>query len=103
MSAVAARDRRLPMPGLPTTMGQRQCRGPGRDLRVPTGNVVSDRGDIVTDAATRIFADLADPQTVNSAKDGGWQAPLWQALADAGLTLAWGAGGQGGAGASLAG
>ena len=66
------------------------------------GNVVSESGDIVTDTATRIFADLADPQTVNSAKDGGWQAPLWQALADAGLTLAWVPEDQGGAGASLA-
>jgi acyl-CoA dehydrogenase len=83
-------------------MGQRQCRGPGRDLRVRTGNVVSESGDIVTDTATRIFADLADPQTVNSAKDGGWKAPLWQALADAGLTLAWVPEDQGGAGASLA-
>jgi acyl-CoA dehydrogenase len=63
---------------------------------------VSESGDIVSETATRIFADLADPQTINSTKDAGWQAPLWQALADAGLTLAWVPEAQGGAGASLA-
>ena len=83
-------------------MARQQWREPARDLRVRTGNVVSESGDIVTDTATRIFADLADPQTVNSAKDDGWKAPLWQALADAGLTLAWVPEDQGGAGASLA-
>ena len=44
---------------------------------------------IVAETAARIFADLADPQEINRAKDGAWKAPLWQALADAGLTLAW--------------
>ena len=76
--------------------------GNRRDLRVRMGNVVSESGDIVTDTATRIFADLADPQAINSAKDDGWKAPLWQALADAGLTLAWVPEDAGGAGASLA-
>jgi acyl-CoA dehydrogenase len=76
--------------------------GTARDLRVRMGNVVSESGDIVTDTATRIFADLADPQAINSAKDDGWKAPLWQALADAGLTLAWVPEDAGGAGASLA-
>ena len=36
------------------------------------------------------------------ASDGAWKAPLWQALADAGLTLAWVPEEQGGAGAELA-
>ena len=44
---------------------------------------------LVADAAARIFADLADPQTVNRAKDGAWKPPLWKALTDAGLPLAW--------------
>ena len=58
--------------------------------------------NIVADTAERIFADLADPLTINRAKDGSWQAPLWKALAEAGLPLAWVAEEQGGAGASLA-
>ncbi len=57
---------------------------------------------IVADTAARIFADLADPQEVNSAKDAGWKAPLWRALSEAGLTLAWVPEEQGGAGAELA-
>ena len=63
---------------------------------------MSESGNIVAETATRIFADLGDPQTVNSAQDGGWKAPLWQALADAGLTLAWVPEEHGGAGAGLA-
>src|SRR4051812_17899955 len=57
---------------------------------------------IVAETAARIFADLADPQEVNRAKDGAWKEPLWRALADAGLTLAWVPEEQGGAGAELA-
>lgn len=56
---------------------------------------------IVADTAARIFADLADPQTVNSAKSDSWKAPLWSALAEAGLTLAWVPDDLGGAGADL--
>jgi acyl-CoA dehydrogenase len=64
---------------------------------------VSEGGNnIVAETATRIFADLADPQTVNNSGDSGWRAPLWHALAQAGLTLAWVPEGQGGAGAGLA-
>src|SRR5438105_15943235 len=44
---------------------------------------------IVAETAARIFADLGDPQEVNRARDGAWTAPLWRALVDAGLTLAW--------------
>jgi acyl-CoA dehydrogenase len=63
---------------------------------------VNESGHIVTDTAARIFADLADPQTINHAKDGSWREPLWRALAEAGLTLAWVPEEHGGAGASLA-
>ena len=63
---------------------------------------VDDSRTIVAETAARIFADLADPQAVNAAGDEAWKAPLWQALADAGLTLAWVPEDKGGAGASLA-
>jgi acyl-CoA dehydrogenase len=55
----------------------------------------------VVDAATRIFADLADPQALNREADGTWKEPLWSALAQAGLTLAWVPEDKGGAGADL--
>jgi acyl-CoA dehydrogenase len=58
--------------------------------------------NIVGQTAERIFADLADPQTVNRDKDGGWKVPLWQALSEAGLPLSWVPEDCGGAGASLA-
>lgn len=63
---------------------------------------MSDSDNIVAETATRIFADLADPQTINAAKDTAWKAPLWSALEEAGLTLAWVPDDLGGAGASLA-
>jgi acyl-CoA dehydrogenase len=56
---------------------------------------------IVAATAARIFADLADPQAVNRAKDDGWKAPLWRAMEDAGLTRAWVPERLGGSGASL--
>ena len=57
--------------------------------------------NIVAETAARIFADLADPQEVNSAPDDAWKTPLWQALSESGLTLAWVPEEQGGAGAEL--
>ena len=57
---------------------------------------------IVAETAARIFGDLADPQTVNKARDAEWKAPLWRAISDAGLALAWVPEALGGAGASLA-
>jgi acyl-CoA dehydrogenase len=63
---------------------------------------VSESGNIIAETATRIFADLADPQTINRSSDSGWKTPLWHALAEAGLTLAWVPEGRGGAGADLA-
>ena len=56
---------------------------------------------IVAETAARIFADLADPQTVNNARTDAWKGPLWQALEEAGLTLAWVPDDLGGAGAEL--
>ncbi len=44
---------------------------------------------IVTDTATRILSDLADPQSVNRARDTAWEPALWRALSGAGLPLAW--------------
>jgi acyl-CoA dehydrogenase len=63
---------------------------------------VSENESIVAETAARIFADLADPQSINSAKDAAWKGPLWSALAESGLTLAWVPEAQGGAGAELA-
>jgi len=63
---------------------------------------VDESGHIIVDTAARIFADLADPQTINNAKDGSWREPLWRALTEAGLTLAWVQEEHGGAGASVA-
>lgn len=57
---------------------------------------------IIAELTARIFADLADPQTINRLDDGGWKTPFWRALSDAGLLLAWVPERLGGAGASLA-
>jgi acyl-CoA dehydrogenase len=62
---------------------------------------LSDSANIVAETAARIFADLADPQTINKAKTADWKVPLWQALEEAGLTLAWVPEDLGGSGASL--
>lgn len=57
--------------------------------------------NIVAETAARIFADLADPQTVNRAGHEAWKIPLWRTLSDAGLTLAWVPEQNGGAGGGL--
>jgi acyl-CoA dehydrogenase len=68
--------------------------------------VTGESDHIVAGAAARIFADLADPQTINRAKDdakgGTWKAPLWRALTEAGLPLAWVPEQLGGSGAAIA-
>ncbi|HEX5509606.1 MAG TPA: acyl-CoA dehydrogenase family protein [Pseudolabrys sp.] len=64
--------------------------------------VAGEKDHIVAETAARIFKDLADPQTINRAKDEDWKPPLWRALADSGLTLAWVPEDSGGSGASLA-
>jgi acyl-CoA dehydrogenase len=63
---------------------------------------VEEAENIVAQTAERIFSDLADAQTINHDKKGGWKAPLWQALADAGLPLSWVPEECGGSGATLA-
>ena len=55
----------------------------------PKRQWVTESDHIVAETAARIFADLADPQTINNARDGAWKEPLWRALSDAGLPLAW--------------
>jgi acyl-CoA dehydrogenase len=65
-------------------------------------NAVAESENIVAETAEKIFADLADAQTINRDKHGAWKAPLWQALTEAGLPLAWVPEDCGGSGASLA-
>jgi acyl-CoA dehydrogenase len=67
-----------------------------------TGNAVAESENIVAETAEKIFADLADAQTINRDKDGSWKAPLWQALTEAGLPLSWVPEDCDGSGASLA-
>jgi acyl-CoA dehydrogenase len=63
---------------------------------------VAESENIVAETAEKIFADLADAQTINSDKNGSWKAPLWQALTESGLPLSWVSDDLGGSGASLA-
>src|SRR5450432_1514193 len=65
-------------------------------------NAVAESENIVADTAEKIFADLADAQTINRDKNGAWKAPLWQALTESGLPLSWVPEDCGGSGASLA-
>lgn len=79
-----------------------RCQHDGARQDNTIGSAVSENENIVAEMALRIFADLGDPQTVNSAKDDAYIAALWQALADSGLSLAWVPEEHGGAGASMA-
>jgi len=56
---------------------------------------------IIVDTATRIFADLCEPQTINAAEDGKWPEALWDTLEESGLTLTWVPDTLGGAGADI--
>lgn len=58
-------------------------------MRYHTGNALTEPDNIVAETAERIFADLADAQTINHDKQGTWKAPLWQALTESGLPLSW--------------
>jgi acyl-CoA dehydrogenase len=55
-----------------------------RRVLAKTGNAVAESENIVAQTAERIFADLADAQAINRDSNGGWKAPLWQALSEAG-------------------
>jgi len=63
---------------------------------------VTESDNIVAETAERIFADLADAQTINHSKDTSWKAPLWRALSEAGLPLSWVSEENDGSGASMA-
>jgi acyl-CoA dehydrogenase len=63
---------------------------------------VTETDNIVVETAEKIFADLADAQTINADKQESWKAPLWQALSESGLPLSWVPDDCGGSGASLA-
>jgi acyl-CoA dehydrogenase len=83
----------------PRRTSQKCCTRTERNGQIVTQ--VDEDNSIVAGTAARIFADLADPQLVNRAKNGAWKEPLWQALSAAGLTLAWVPDDLGGSGASL--
>src|SRR4029078_12303115 len=74
---------------------------PGRCQSI-SGNAVAESENIVAETAEKIFADLADAQTINRDNKGEWKAPLWQALTEAGPPLAWVPGDCGRAGGSRA-
>jgi len=57
--------------------------------------------NIIVDTATRIFADLCEPATINAAEEGKWPAELWDALEESGLPLTWVPDTLGGAGAEM--
>jgi acyl-CoA dehydrogenase len=87
---------------------RRACQGgalPYHCATVPQSERIEEASvsdNFVAETAARIFADLADPQEINKARDESWKAALWQALSDNGLTLAWVPEEHGGAGAELA-
>jgi acyl-CoA dehydrogenase len=62
----------------------------GREIRACNRETqLAESENIVAETAERIFADLADAQTINRNKDGSWKAPLWKALSENGLPLSW--------------
>src|SRR3569833_908308 len=81
----------------PTTASATSGCGKSNEAR----NAVAEAENIVVETAEKIFADLADAQTINHDKQDRWKAPLWQALSEAGLPLAWVSEEFGGSGASL--
>jgi len=85
---------------------EKTARGPAgtlvRGRQSTSGSAVAESENIVVETAEKIFADLADAQTINHDKKGEWKAPLWQALSEAGLPLAWVPEDCGGSGASVA-
>src|SRR5256885_3346771 len=97
------------MPPAPA-LSPRACQGGGgmlRSARPPEPPDCRPRkrmsDNIIVDTATRILADLCEPQTVNAAEEGHWPAELWNALEESGLTLTWVPDNLGGAGAEMPG
>lgn len=62
---------------------------------------MSTEDNLIVDAATRIFQDMAEPGVINDAETGVWPADLWNTLEESGLTLAWGDETLGGAGVEM--
>lgn len=58
--------------------------------------------NLVLNAVERVFADLADPQSILRSGAGDWKAPLWLALDEMGLPGAWVPEALGGHGLSMA-
>jgi acyl-CoA dehydrogenase len=73
-----------------------------RQLIDDAGGILSRSASLVAETAERIFADLADPQTVTVARDDCWKKNLWRVLEENGLTRAWISEDLGGYGMSLA-
>ena len=94
-------------PGTPN--GSLSWRGlPRRRLALTIGATESQAGSAVSESSSsprprRGFSPIWPIRRRSTApRDDAWKAPLWQALSDAGLTLAWVPEEQGGAGAELA-
>ena len=73
----------LPSLSLGPTMAQMVTSPNAGREQVKVAIVTGESDHIVAEVAARIFADLADPQAINQAKDGAWKAPFWRALSDA--------------------
>ena len=63
---------------------------------------MNDSDNIIVDTATKLFQDLCTTSVVNDAEKGQWPTALWNALEEAGLTVAWVPDTLGGAGAEMA-
>jgi len=62
---------------------------------------MADTDSFIVDMADRMFADLADPQTIILSRSDAWKQRLWAELEQTGLTRAWVPEALGGAGAPL--
>ncbi len=62
---------------------------------------MSDKDNLIVNAATRLFQDLSTTAAINEAETGRWPAELWNALEESGLPLAWVPDDLGGAGAEI--